>query len=126
MIRYSIIILFILQICAAFGQDSLNYITAEQTKIEVKVNETFIIKLRACHSCGYHWTLNQIDTLNLKLVEVTSKNKCGRVQQIGGDVFEYWKFIGVSVGTYNLEFVQKGPAKEYKENGRCNFELWVN
>src|SRR5450830_988985 len=105
--RYSLLILFLLKLGVTFGQDSLNYITSEQTKIEVKVNEPFIIKLRACHSCGYHWYLEEIDTLNVKLIEVTSKNTSER-RHIGGDVFEFWKFIGVNVGKYNLEFIMKG------------------
>ena len=126
MIRYSLLILFLLQLGSALGQDSLKYITSEQRKIDVKVNEPFIIKLRACHSCGYHWTLEQFDTLNVKLISVTSKNTSWRIHQDGGDVFEFWKFIGVNVGKYNLEFIMKGPAREYKVGGRCNFELWVN
>jgi predicted secreted protein len=125
MIRYSFLILFLFNLGSALGQDSLKFITPEQTKIDVKVNEPFIIKLRACHSCGYHWTLEQIDTLNIKLISMTSKNTSGR-QMHGGDVFEFWKFIGLNAGSYYLEFIQKGPGRDPKENGRCNFELWVN
>ena len=125
MIRYSFLILFLIKFGSAFGQDSIKYITSEQTQIDVKVNEPFIIKLRACHSCGYHWTLEQIDTLNIKLISMTSKNTSGRPTH-GGDAFEFWKFIGINVGKYNLGFIMKGPAREYKVGGRCDFELWVN
>ena len=126
MIRYSLLILFLVKIVSALGQDSLYYITPEQTKIDVKVNVPFIIKLRACHSCGSHWTLDQSDTINVKLISVRCQNASGRIQQIGGDVYEFWKFVGLHIGKYNLELVQRGPAREHKEIGRCKFELWIN
>lgn len=106
-------------------QDSLYYITPGQTKIEVRVNESFIIKLKACNFCGYHWTLEEPDTVNVKLISVRSENTSGRANQKGGDVFEFWKFTGVKAGTYKHEFVQKGPGREFKENGRCIFEVIV-
>ncbi|MFZ4413665.1 MAG: protease inhibitor I42 family protein [Bacteroidales bacterium] len=126
MIRYFTLVLVLISLNSAIGQDSLYYITPEQTKIDIKANEPFIVKLRACHSCGIRWFVEQLDTLNIKLISVTRKNTSGRVYQKGGSVFEFWKFIGLKVGTYNLEFVQKGPAREFKEYGRCKFELWVN
>jgi predicted secreted protein len=125
MIRYTFLILFVLRLGSAIGQDSLYYATPEKTKIDVKVNETFIIKLRVCHSCGFRWTMEQHDTINVKLISVTSKNANGRENWSGGDVFEFWKFTGIKAGTYNLEFVQKRPGRESRENGRCNFEVWV-
>jgi hypothetical protein len=126
MIRYYILILILLKISSAIGQDSLYYFTPGETKIDVKVNEAFIIKLRACHSCGSHWNLDKSDSINVKLISVTLQNASGRVQQKGGDVYEFWKFIGLHVGKYNLEFVLRGRAREHKEYGRCKFELWVN
>jgi predicted secreted protein len=126
MVRYTFLILFLSELCSAFGQDSLKYITPEQTEIDIKVNEPFIIKLRACHSCGYRWTIEEFDTLNVKLIAVTFKNTNGRENWMGGDVFEFWKFTGIKAGTYKLEFVQKGHAREYRKNGRYKFELRVN
>jgi predicted secreted protein len=121
MIRYSFLILFLLNIGSVLGQDSLYYITPDQSKINVKVNEPFIIKLRACHSCGYGWTMQQDDTINVKLIKVTSKNIDER-KPIGGSVFEFWKFSGGRVGTYSIEFIQK---RGIQENGRFKFEIYV-
>jgi predicted secreted protein len=103
----------------------LYYITPGQTKIDVKVNESFIFKLRVCHSCGYRWVMQKDDTLNVKLISVRQENASGRIAQIGGDVYEFWKFIVGKIGNYNIEFIQKGPGREFKENGRFNFEIWV-
>jgi hypothetical protein len=84
------------------------------------------IKLRSCHSCGSHWNLDQSDTVNVKLISVTCQNASGKIQQKGGEVFEFWKFVGKNPGKYILELVQRGPAREHKEISRCRFELWVN
>ncbi len=118
--------MILLKVGLVTGQDSLNYFTPAETKIEAKVNEAFIIKLIACHSCGIHWNLDQADSSMVKLISVTYQNASGRKQQKGGDVYELWKFIGLHAGKYNLEFVLRGPAKEHKEYDRCKFELWVN
>jgi hypothetical protein len=126
MIRNCLLILLFIRIGSVIGQDSLYYITPEQSKIDVKNNMPFIIRLRSCHSCGFHWNLDQIDTLKVKLVSVTFKNVFGKPQQKGGDVFEFWKFIGINVGNSTIEFVQRGPAREYRENGRCKFVIWVD
>jgi hypothetical protein len=126
MIRNFLLIVLIMRIGSALGQDSLYYITPEQSKIDVKYNVPFIIRLRSCHSCGSHWNLEQIDTLKVKLVSVTCKNASGKTQQKGGDVFEFWKFIGINAGISSIELVQRGPARDYRENGRCKFVIWVN
>jgi hypothetical protein len=126
MIRLIIFFFLFLNFFTSFGQDSLYYITPGQTKIEVKVNEPFIIKLRSCHGCGSHWTYNLSDTIKVKLLTVRYENANGRKNWMGGDVFEFWKFIGVTPGEYNLEFVQFGPGRNPKENGRFLFELYVN
>ena len=125
MIRYSLLILFLLNLCDAFWQDSLYYITPKQTNIDVKVGVPFIIKLFSCHYCGYYWNLENSDTINVKLIAVRYEKVSGRDTDIGGDVFEFWKFIGVNVGTYNLEFVQKRPAAYLPEKGRCKFDLKI-
>ena len=130
MIRNSLLIILILKLGTAFAQDSLYYITPDatidQAPIDVKLNQPFIIKLRSCHDCGCHWNIEKYDTVNVKLITVRSKNVNGKEDWIGGEVFEFWKFIGVQVGTYYLEFVQKGPGRDPKEYGRFKFELWVN
>jgi len=118
--------LILLKTSMVIGQDSLYCFTPAVTKIDVKINEAFIIKLTASPSSGAHWTLDQSDTINVKLISVTCQNASGRIQQKGGDVYEFWKFIGLHAGKYNLEFVKRGPAREHKELGRCQFELWIN
>jgi hypothetical protein len=125
-IRNCLLISLLMQIDSVTGQDSLYYITPEQSKIDVKNNVPFIIRLRSCHSCGSHWNLDQIDTLKVKLVSVTLKNVSGKTQKIGGDVFEFWKFIGINAGASTIEFVQWGPSRDYRENGRCKFVIRVN
>jgi predicted secreted protein len=118
--------LILLKMSSAIGQDSLYYFTPAVTKIDVKINEAFTVKLTAGPSCGFHWTLDQSDTINVKLISVTHQNASGRIQQKGGDVYEFWKFIGLHAGKYNLEFVERGPAREHKEISRCKFELWIH
>ena len=126
MIRYSFVILFLLNLCNAFGQDSLYYITPKQTKIDVKANVPFIIQLFSCHYCGYYWIVENSDTNNIKLIAVRYQRVSGRDTDIGGDAFEYWKFIGIKAGTYSLEFVNKRPANYLPEKGRCKFDLTIN
>ena len=125
MLRFVLSILLFFQVSASFSQDSVFYVTPEQSKVDINLNQYFIIKLRSCHSCGYHWNLNEVDTLKIKLISVRSENASGNKFQRGGDVYEFWKFIGKQVGLSNLEFVQKGPARDYRENGRCRFEILV-
>ena len=127
MIRYFIFLLFLLIFGSAFGQDSLQIITSEQRTIDVKENEPFIIKFRECRGCPVHWYLDkdESDTLNVRLIEVTYKNTNGRQFNQGGEVFELWKFTGLAIGRFDLEFVQKGPGKDHNEIERLEFELWV-
>lgn len=125
MIRFTLYILFIIIFGNVYSQDSITYATAAYNKIEVNLNQSFIIKLRACHSCGFHWKLEKIDSLKIKLVSVTQENVSGRKFKDGGDVYEFWNFIGINVGTSEVKLVYIGPAREFKENGRCEFEIWV-
>jgi predicted secreted protein len=126
MIRYSFLILFLLNICDAFGQDSVYYITPKQTKIDVNTKVPFIILLNSCHSCGYYWTLESSDTNNIKLIAVRYQRVNGRDTDSGFDASEFWKFIGLKKGTYSLEFVNKRPATYLPEKERCKFELNIN
>ena len=125
-IRYTFLILFLLNLYDSFGQDSVYYITPKQTKIDVKASVPFIIQLFSCHSCGYYWTLENSDTNNIKLMTVRFQRVSGRDTDIGGDAFEFWKFIGLKAGTYSLEFVNKRPASYLPEKGRCIFEININ
>ncbi len=126
MIRHCLLILIILKVASASAQDSLCCFTPANPKIEAKVNKEFIIKLRSCNSCGFHWTVDRLDTINVKLISVTVQNANGKKQQVGGDVYAFWKFVGLHTGEFNLEFVKRGPSKENKETGRCKFELLIN
>jgi predicted secreted protein len=126
MIRYSFLIFFLLNLCDAFGQDSVYYITPKQTKIDVKASVPFIIRLLSCHSCGYYWTLESPDTNNIKFIGVRYQRVSGRDTDSGFDASEFWKFVGLKVGTYSFEFVNKRPANYLPEKGRCKFELNIN
>jgi predicted secreted protein len=124
-IRFSFLILFLLSICDAFGQDTLYYITPKQTNIDVKAGVPFIIKLFSCHYCGYYWNVENSDSANVKLINVRYQKVWSRDTDIGGDVVEFWKFIGLKVGKYKLEFVQKRPAAYLPEKDRCSFEVKI-
>ena len=99
-----------------FGVDSI---------LKVKENEPFVLKFLACHSCGYNWSLDKVDTLNVKLINVTSKHTSGRNDIVGGSVYEFWKIKVIAVGTYVLEFVYKRPWLKDNEKVTC-VELYVN
>ena len=70
-------------------------------------------------------TGNEGDTINVKLIAVRYEKVYSRNTDIGGDVFEFWKFIGTKVGAYNLEFVEKRPAAYLPEKGRYKFDLKI-
>ena len=108
------------------GQDSICCITPGQSKIEARVNQSFVIKLRSCHSCGNHWYLELRDSLKVKLISVRYENASGRTSQKGGEVFEFWKLSGVKPGSSTVGFVQRGPARDHREIGRVKFDIWVN
>jgi predicted secreted protein len=61
----------------------------------------------------------------VKLINVTTKHTSGRNDIRGGNVFEFWKFKVIAVGSYVMEFVYKRPW--LKQNEKVSrVELYVN
>lgn len=118
--------LFLLFACSiCFGQTDTIFVTDGNPKLKVKENEPFVLKFIACHSCGYNWSLDKADTLNVKVIKVTSKHTSGRNDVTGGSVYEFWKIKVMAVGTYELEFIYKRPWLKDIEKVIC-VELHVN
>ena len=125
MLKFSIL-LFLLFACSICNcQIDTIFITDNIPILKVKENEPFVLKFLACHSCGYNWSLDKVDTSNVKLINVTNKHTSGRNDIVGGSVYEFWKFKVVAVGSYVLEFVYKRPW--LKDNEKvASVVLYVN
>ena len=80
--------------------------------IRKEVNEQFELKLEACHSCGYLWFLEPVDTTNIILVSKTSEPKIKDPRLVGGNAIEIWTFAVRKKGDYQLVFHYKRPWLE--------------
>ncbi len=118
-----ILLFFTYSVC--YCQIDTLLVTDDLPLLEIKQNEPFMLKFLACHSCGFNWSLVDVDTLKIQLISVTSKHTSGREDIKGGSVYEYWKFNITTAGYYVLEFIYKRPW--LKENERISsVELFVN
>ena len=125
MLKHSLLLLVLLKCSTGYCQCDTIMITDNIPPLNIKENESFVLKFLACHDCGYHWSLEKVDTSNVKLINVSSQNTSGRNDIDGGNVYEFWRFKVISVGTYVLEFYYKRPW--LKENGKVyRVELYVN
>lgn len=125
MLKCSTLLFLIFAYSICYCQTDTIYITDDNPILKVKENEPFVLKFLACHSCGYNWSLDKVDTLNVKLINVTSKHTSGRNNIMGGNAYEFWKMKVIEVGTYVLEFVYKRPWLKDIEKVIC-VELYVN
>ncbi len=125
MLKCSILLFLLFVFSIGYGQTDTIFITDDHPVIKVKENEPFVLKFLACYSCGYNWSLDKVDTLNVKLINITSKHTSGRNDIVGGSVYEFWKIKVIAVGTYTLEFVYKRPWLKDNEKVTC-VELYVH
>jgi len=125
MLKLPTLLLLFFSCSICYCQTDTTFITADSPILKVKENEPFVLKFLACHSCGYNWSLNKVDSSCVKLINVTNKHTSGRNDIVGGNEFEFWEFKVVAVGSYILEFVYKRPW--LKENEKVfRVELIVN
>ena len=125
MLKYSLLLFVLLNSSIGYCQSDTIMITDDIPALNIKENESFVLKFLACHDCGYNWSLHNIDTLNVKLIKVTSKHTSGRNNIRGGNVYEFWKFKAVSLGTYVLEFNYKRPwLKENEKVYRVELHVY--
>ena len=120
------IILYLFFTCSiCYCQTDTIFITDDMPVLKIKANEPFILKFLACHSCGYNWSLDKIDTSVVKLIDVTSMHASGRNDIKGGSIYEFWKMKVIASGSYVLEFVYKRTW--LKDSGKITYvELYVN
>ena len=124
-IKVVLFLSILLTVSCSYGQDSVSVINSDSTTLNFKLNEPFVLRFEACTSCGYNWFMEPADTTKVKLIGRTSKNKSGRTDIEGGNVYEFWKFIGLSRGTYFLIFKYNRPW--LKENDKaCQVKLLIN
>jgi predicted secreted protein len=109
MLRPLLLLLILLKVSFGTCQDNTVIITNNITTIDIKVNEPVVLSFLACHSCGYNWSLEKVDTAQVKLISTTVKNAGGRNNMKGGSVYELWKFNIVTPGTFVLDFIYKRP-----------------
>ena len=115
----------LLKVSFSYSQDSVSIINSDSTTFNFKLNEPFVLRFEACTSCGYDWFMEPVDTTRVKLLCRTSKHTSGRTDIAGGNVYEFCKFIGLSRGTYSLEFYYKRPW--LKENEKVyRVKLLIN
>jgi predicted secreted protein len=125
MLKFSTLLFLLFSCSICYCQTDTIFITDNIPILKVKENEPFVLKFLACHSCGYNWKLNKVDTSYVKVINVTSKHTSGRNDIVGGSVYEFWKFEVVASGSYSLEFVYKRSWLKDNEKVVC-VELNVN
>ena len=125
MLKFSTLLFFFFSFSICYCQTDTIFITDNIPILKVKENLPFVLKFLACHSCGYSWSLDKVDSSCVKLINVTTKHTSGRNDIRGGNVFEFWKFKVIAVGSYVMEFVYKRPW--LKQNEKVSrVELYVN
>jgi len=125
MLKLPTLLFFLFTTSICYCQTDTIFIADNTPTVKVKANEPFVLKFITCHSCGYSWSLNSVDSSFVKLIGVTSEHTTGRKGIAGGNVFEFWKFKVIAAGSYVLDFVYKRPwLKENKKISRVELDVY--
>ena len=103
---------FLISYCFTACQNVKDSRFLNERVIRKGVNEQFELKFEACHSCGYIWILESVDTTTIKLLGKSSEPKSHDPNLVGGNAIETWTFIGLQKGSYQLVFNYKRPWLE--------------